>query len=228
VRYLRTSLAIVPLLLAGLGSAARADIIYDNTTTRQGAGLNFTAQEIGSEVQAAGTARLVTDLLVGVSQQGVAGTADMQARLYANDGPGGQPGTLLWAGPLLSGLHLTGGLDLIDFSVPDVLVPDTFTWTIQISNASPVGAGLPNFGPPTVGSSPTNWFGTGGDGWTPLPSFPFEARVEALSAAATVVPEPSSVLLVLTGLGVVLGRRVRSGRVNRGAVSQPGNRAVLS
>jgi hypothetical protein len=212
MRSSRILLAIGPLLLTGLASAARADIIYDNTTTRVGSALNFTTQEVGSEVQAAGTARLATDLLIGVSQQGMAGTADLQARLYAADGPGGRPGTLLWEGPVLQDVHLTGGLDLIDFAVPLVLVPDTFVWTVQISNTSPVAVGLPTFGPPTVGSSPTNWFGNPTTGWGPLPTAPFEARVEAVSAP---VPEPSSFLLLLPGLGLVLWHRVRSGRPRR-------------
>jgi hypothetical protein len=173
-------------------------VIYDNTTTRKGSGLSFTALQIGSEVNAAGTDRLVTDLFIGVSQQGLAGTANLQARLYANDGAGGKPGSLLWNGPLLSNVPLTGGLDLIDFAVPQVLVPDTFTWTVQISNSSPVAAGLPSFGPPTIGTSSTNWFGDGSV-WDQLPGDPFEARVDAVPAAA--LPEPSSALLLLSGTG---------------------------
>jgi hypothetical protein len=210
VRSLRTILAIVALLLAGVCSEVRGDIIYDNTTTRIGTGLSFTQLELGSEVTAAGTDRFVTDLLIGVSQQGIAGTADMQARLYANDGSGGKPGTLLWASDLMQNVQLTGGIDLIDFSVPEVLVPDTFTWTIQISNTNPVGVGLPTFGPPTVGSSPTDWFGNSTIGWTQLASDPFMARVNAEPSAA--VPEPSSVALLLPGLGVFLGRRLWPGR----------------
>ena len=214
MRFLRPIQAIVALLLAGVWSEAQAGTIYDNTSTRQGVGLSFTQLQIGGEVHAAGTDRLVTDLFIGMSQQGVAGTADMQARLYANDGAGGKPGTLLWDGPLLQNVHLTGGIDLIDFSVPMVLVPDTFTWTVQISNTSPVAVGLPNFGPPTVGSSGSNWFGDG-SGWTPLSGDGFEARVQA-------VPEPSTALLLLAGSGLVLCGRVwsaRRGRYSSGGVA---------
>jgi|SRR6516165_10544230 len=206
MRFLQSILAIVTMLLAGICSEAQAGTIYDNTTTRQGMGLNFTKLQQGSEVNADGTERFVTDLFVGMSQQGIAGTADMQARLYANNGAGGKPGTLLWEGPLLQNVHLTGGIDLIDFSVPMVLVPDTFTWTVQISNTNPVAVGLPNFGPPTVGSSPANWFGDDVKGWTQDTSSPYayEGRVEAVSA----VPEPSSALLLITGSGLVLCGRV--------------------
>jgi hypothetical protein len=214
MRFLNSILAIVTMLLACVWSELQAGTIYDNTTTRQGMSLNFTKLQQGSEVNADGTERFVTDLFVGMSQQGVAGTADMQARLYANNGAGGKPGTLLWEGPLLKKVDLTGGIDLIDFSVPMVLVPDTFTWTVQISNPDPVAVGLPNFGPPTVGSSVTNWFGDG-TVWTPLSGDGFEARVEAVSA----VPEPSTALLLIAGSGLVLCGRVCAGRHGRFSIA---------
>jgi hypothetical protein len=208
MRFLNSILAIVIMLLAGVCSELQAGTIYDNTTTRQGMALSFTQLQIGGEVDAAGTDRLVTDLFIGMSQQGFSGTADMRARLYANNGADGKPGTLLWEGPLLKMVKLTGGIDLIDFSVPMVLVPDTFTWTVQISNTDPVAVGLPNFGPPTVGSSPANWFGDENTGWTKDPSspYPYEGRVEAVSA----VPEPSTALLLIAGSGLVLCGRVCS------------------
>jgi hypothetical protein len=205
MRSLRPILAIVALLLAGVWSEGHAGTIYDNTTTQQGS-FAFTALQLGSEVHAAGTDRIVTDLFIGLYQQHEAGTGDLQARLYANDGMGGKPGTLLWEGPLLKGVQFTGGLDLIDFSVPMVLVPDTFTWTVQISNTSPVAVGRPGFDPPTIGSSPTNWQGDGTT-WGQVPGSPYEARIEAVS-----VPEPSTALLLLAGSGLVLCGRVWSAR----------------
>jgi hypothetical protein len=214
MRFLNSILAIVIMLLAGVCSELQAGTIYDNTTTRQGMALSFTQLQIGGEVDAAGTDRLVTDLFIGMSQQGFSGTADMRARLYANNGADGKPGTLLWEGPLLKMVKLTGGIDLIDFSVPMVLVPDTFTWTVQISNTDPVAVGLPNFGPPTVGSSVTNWFGDG-TVWTPLSGDGFEARVEAVSA----VPEPSTALLLIAGSGLVVCGRVWSGRRGRFSIA---------
>jgi hypothetical protein len=205
--FLRCFLAIVGLLLARLWSEAHAGTIYDNTTNPQ-VGFGFALQQHGGEVHAAGIDRLVTDLFIGMYRKGVAGTNDMQARLYANDGLGGKPGTLLWESPLLQNVHLTGGIDLIDFSVPMVLVPDTFTWTVQISNIG-VAVGLPAFDPPTIGSSPTNWQGDG-TVWGQVPGSPYEARVDAVS-----VPEPSTALLLLAGSGLVLCGRVWSARRGR-------------
>lgn len=200
--------AIVALLLAGVWSEAHAGTIFDNTTNPQ-VGFGFALQQHGGEVHAAGTDRLVTDLFIGMYRKGVAGTNDMQARLYANDGLGGKPGTLLWESPLLQNVHLTGGIDLIDFSVPMVLVPDTFTWTVQISNIT-VAVGLPAFDPPTVGSSPTNWEGNG-TVWGQVPGSPYEARVEAVAQ----VPEPSSSLLLIAGAGLVVCGRAWSDRRSR-------------
>jgi hypothetical protein len=218
MRFLRLIQAIVALLLAGVWSEAHAGTIYDNTTTSTGAyTVEAVTLQIGSEVHAAGTDRIVTDLFIGMFQQHEAGTGDVQARLYANDGMGGKPGTLLWEGPLLKGAQFTGGFDLVDFSVPMVLVPDRFTWTVQISNTSPVAIGLPAFDPPTVGSSPTNWQGNG-TVWGQVPGSPYEARVEAVAQ----VPEPSTALLLLAGSGLVLCGRVWSAR--RGQKEVPTNR----
>jgi hypothetical protein len=131
-----------------------------------------------------------------VTQQGFAGTADLQAWLYANDGPGGQPGTMLWQSAILDDVPLTGGNDLIAFPVPLVQAPNTFTWTVQISDTSPVAVGLPHFHPPTVGSSPDYaWFGGPGS-WTKLPGPPARDRMVRVTA----VPEPASAAVVVTPL----------------------------
>lgn len=214
MRFLRSILAIVALLLAGAWSEAHAGTIYDNTTTLRGE-FGFSQKQLGGEVHAAGTDRLVTDLFIGMYRKGDPGPADMQARLYANDGLGGNPGTLLWQSPLLQNVHLSSGIDLIDFSVPMVLVPDTFTWTVQFSNLT-TAVLLPTFDPPTIGDSLANWEGNG-TVWAQVPRSPFEARVEAVSE----VPEPSSAMLLLAGSTLVLFGRVwcgRRGRFSFGAI----------
>jgi hypothetical protein len=178
---------------------ARAAVIFDNTATRQDHLLSLTQLQIGSEVSAAGTARRVTDLMVGISNQGMAGTANFQARLYVDDGTTGLPGMLLWDGPVSPGVHLTGGVDLIDLRVPEVLVPDHFVWTVQITND--LYAGLPDFGPPTVGSSSGDLFGDGIN-WTHLTTNAFEARILAEPA---VVPELGSAWFAASGGCLLLG-----------------------
>jgi hypothetical protein len=119
------------------------------------------------------------------------------ARLYANNGPGVEPGTLLWESDLFRDISLTGGNDLIPFDVPNVTVPDVFTWTIQVSNPTPVAVGLPFFGEPSVGSSPGYvWFGGPGS-WT-HPSSP--NHLARISGSAP-VPGP----LPLLGVGAAFG-----------------------
>lgn len=159
---------LATLALTGLtASITLADVGYDNTTTNTGT-RSFTQLQIGDEVTLGPGSDVITNLMIGVTMQGQPGTADLQARLYANDGIDDKPGTLLWESDLLDDVALTGGDDLIDFDVPNVLVPDTFTWTIQISDTNPIAAGLPHYHPPTVGSSPDwAWFGNG-TSWTIL------------------------------------------------------------
>ncbi len=148
-------------------SAAPGEVIYDNTSGPTGA-RSFTQLQIGDEIQAAGSERMVTELHIGITMQGQVGTADLQPRLYANDGVNGAPGTMLWEGAVHNDVSLTGGNDLIRFDVPSIEVPETFTWTILISDTRPVAAGLPHYGPPGIGSSPTHaWFGNGAN-WTKL------------------------------------------------------------
>lgn len=148
-------------------TAVNAEVVYDNTGTFRGS-RSFSQLQQGDEVNPAGISRTIVELLIGVNQQGFAGTADLQARLYANDGPGGEPGTMLWESALMDDVPLSGGDDLVSFTVPGIEVPDPFTWTIQISDTSPVAAGLPHYGPPSVGGSPDYaWFGAPGS-WTKL------------------------------------------------------------
>lgn len=191
-------LAFELLLLLGL-NAARADIIYDNTANWLG-GYAFSALEQGEEVSAAGTSRWITDLTVGISHQNVSGgTAELVARLYANDGAQGAPGTLLWYSSALT-VPLSGGAQLVSFSVPQVLVPDTFTWTLQVITNTIPAVGPVDGGTPTIGSSPNFfWFGHPGS-WG-------EAQYPALMARIEAVPEPGLGVLLL---GAVVFRRGRS------------------
>jgi hypothetical protein len=192
-------------------SMARADVIYDNTSTAFTGSRTFTALQIGDEVTAGGTGRTVTELDSGVNSQNQAATAStLQAFLYANDGTGGAPGTLLWQSAVKTNVALTGGNDLIAFSVPSVTVPNTFTWTIQIGGTTPVAAGLPNFGAPTTGTYVSGWFGGPGS-WTATGGSNniYLARI----TAGVAVPEPSTYALagILSAMGLV-GAWVRRDR----------------
>ena len=190
---------IAATALTTAASAVEASqIIYDNTTSAPTGGASFTALEQGDEVRLDPLApRSIVLLEIGLNQQGTAGTTDLLARLYANNGPGGEPGTLLWESDLFRDISLTGGNDLIPFDVPNVTVPDVFTWTIQVSNPTPVAVGLPFFGEPSVGSSPGYvWFGGPGS-WTHPSSPNHLARISGST------PVPGS--LPLLGVGAAFG-----------------------
>jgi hypothetical protein len=186
-----------------VAAQASAELIFDNTTRFLGP-INFTALPIGDEVQVSGTGSKVTDLQIGVNQQKIAGTANLQAFLYANDGAGGIPGSLLWQSALMTNVALTGGNDLIDFAVPSIAVPTTFTWAIQISNTQPVAAGVPSFNPPSVGSVLHGWFGGPGK-WTNLDGERVDAHFMARIQATTAIPEPSTFVAVCLTLLIGLG-----------------------
>lgn len=95
---------------------------------------------------------------------------------------------------------------LIAFSVPSVVVPDTFTFTGAITNASGVLGYVPASGA-TTGTFNQAWLGGPGS-WSTLPSnFEIEARVFAQA-----VPEPSSVALLSVGaFGLIAYGRRRKG-----------------
>jgi hypothetical protein len=192
------------LATAALQSTASAGvIIFDNTS---GAVLGITttdAPQIGNEVTAApGTPRTVTELDIGFTSQGVAATADLQAFLYANDGSSGSPGTLLWASAVMSGVSINSTNDLVAFSVPSVVVPDTFTFTASITNPhSSLLVGYVPAGGATTGTYLAPWYGSPGS-FNTAPPFLFETEGRVIAESpTTATPEPAS--LALVGMGAV-------------------------
>jgi hypothetical protein len=142
------------LAAASFQATALADVIFDNSS---GAGTGITTTifpQLGGEVTAApGTSRTVTELDLGFTSQGLPATTDLQAFLYANDGSGGSPGTLLWQSALMSGVNVDSTNVLIAFAVPSVVVPDTFSFAAAITNPSPLVGYVPASGATTARSS---------------------------------------------------------------------------
>ena len=128
--------SILGAVVAGMAFQATAfgGIVFDNSVSNNQGITTASLPQLGDEVTAAGTLRTVTELDIGVTSQGAAATADLQAFLYANDGSGGAPGTLLWQSSVHSGVSLNTVNELISFSVPSIVVPDTFTFTASITN----------------------------------------------------------------------------------------------
>ena len=210
--YVLPKMLLALSLLALNGTAAS---IYSNLGNPSGAlGLGPLYGEFGDQVSAAGTDRFVTGLNIEIYSQGGffpagnPGVADFTARLYANDGPAGIPGSLLWQSDPVH-VAYPGGLSLLAFSVPQVLVPDVFTWTLQYTNMSTPPPALPFANTPTIGSSADfSWFKTFYPpvGWTK--AGPGQGFVENLMASVQAVPEPSvAVMLLIIALPLALTLR---------------------
>jgi hypothetical protein len=199
-------LALASWLTAGSG--VRADmIVYDNTTNPILADV-FTSirTQLGDEITLAGTAREMVRLELLVRPSGATALADTTVRLYANDGAGGAPGTLLYAAFLPQVFYAAPGT-LLGVDIPQVLVPDTFTWTIEYDNISgSANLGLRVYDPPTVGSSEDFFWrsspATGFQRQDPS-GFPgnFYARVVATGGDEPAIPEPAT--LTLLGIGAL-------------------------
>ncbi|MHC4745008.1 MAG: PEP-CTERM sorting domain-containing protein [Planctomycetota bacterium] len=203
-QVLRSSvlLSVSVILLVSFAASASGAVVYDNSSEYLGVHAG-TAQQLGDEITLAGTERTVTELHIGVNLQGYGGTADFQAWLYANDGPGGEPGTMLWASEVVEAIPLSGENEFIVFDVPNIPVPDTFTWTQQNRNATPVAVGIPLYDPPSIGSSEVHsWFGKPGS-WTKTSGVTYPGNYMCRVVA---VPEPGSILLLSLG-GIVLRRK---------------------
>jgi hypothetical protein len=188
-------LTLLGTLALGLASGRiQAAVVYQNNTTSTGV-VNAlllpnqaNSTEHGNTVTLVGTERIVTSVSVYLRVLG-AGVASFnrELRLYRNDGPSGQPGTLLWAsGPIFTIID-SGAPIPYPFTVPQIVVADSFTWTIQITNRqlNQAQLGPAEYNPPAVGSAPFGYWrrtGPGPDDWefTGLGEAPFGAVVNAI------------------------------------------------
>jgi hypothetical protein len=172
---------------------------------------SFTPFEIGNQVALAGSNRHLNSIGIVVTPQNQDVVADFKFRFYANDGPGGVPGTLLGESATFEDVHLSGQYHGVGTGVflSDIVLPDVLTWTVEITNATPVPVGLPHVVPPAaVGQNLAAWHGSSSIGWGRLNDAPlFDAYIFA-------TPEPSSIhLMVVTGLLWLTKRSKRRPRV---------------
>ncbi len=215
------------VLLAGLVSAILActpaigaageTVVFDNSTNPLDKWISATGKkEIGDEITLAGSARAVTSFVFeyfGDFAPGANASATALVRFYKNDGgllagtsiP--KPGSLLWES---APFQVLDGFRGVSLSVPNVLVPDRITWSVEfnglagtagnqaglsISDPVSVGAILPSSGGRTVvGSYSDYWFRTAAtaDSWALENIDPGKANFYAKIGA---VPEPGTVAL---------------------------------
>jgi hypothetical protein len=143
-------------------SAQASEIVFENMA---GVTTNYYmfGRQYGDDINLSGSGRRVTQftfLYFGNVPTNLISPGEWRIRFYKNDGAlenpavatSQKPNTLIWESgtfPVLPGYQKT------TLSVPQVVVPDRFTWTIEFFNLpqdSNNGAGLVLANPPTIGA----------------------------------------------------------------------------
>ncbi len=156
----RLLLSMLLLLSAVIGTTARGEVVFDNTTFSTDKLLVYYGPaRYGDEIALAGTAREVTSFTFQYFGDFAEGKeVEAVVRFFDLDGPqyhfGGNketpmPGTILWESDPLT---IDNGARLVTLSVPHVVVPDVFTWAVEFRGPLRKGGGLVTTGPPTVGA----------------------------------------------------------------------------
>ena len=196
-----------------LACAARADVVYDNSTTDLHVRYNPGSHEVGDEIVLAPGANYVTNFQFQYWGT-FSGTAQARVRFYANDGtnsPAGPlvPNSLLFDSDWFNIDPTTRSTLIFDQTALTAgnamnlsgAVPDSFTWSVQFQNVTGGGAGVDLYNPPSVGNNYMEfWDNAGLSDWhysslvidgTNGPAN-FAARVSA-------VPEPTALWFGLAG-----------------------------
>ncbi|MFM1769925.1 MAG: hypothetical protein RJA22_2454 [Verrucomicrobiota bacterium] len=209
----------------GLGSVTSAPVrlrvelplLYDNTSERATPErFAQSGHELGEEIILAGngTSHVVTNFLYEFFGHGpdfTNGNVSIALRFYANDGPGGVPGTLLYDSGYYP-IPATGPSgSVISYAGLSVSVPRSFTWAVQFQGlTSGAGglqaAGLDLYRIPSIGQTYDDYWERSAPGGTwelraPAPGQPainFGCQVAGLYEGApvfTVMPEDRQALV---------------------------------
>jgi hypothetical protein len=144
-------------------SAQSSEIVFENMS---GMTTNYYmfGRQYGDDINLANGGRIVTQftfLYFGSIPTNLISPGEWRIRFYKNDGAlenasiatSQKPNTQIWD----SGLHpVQPGYQMTTLAVPQVTVPDRFTWTVEFFNLpqdSNNGAGLVLAHPPTIGAT---------------------------------------------------------------------------
>ncbi|MFQ5495013.1 MAG: HYR domain-containing protein [Phycisphaerae bacterium] len=189
------AMALCVALALGASTAPGQVVYQNNDLGTRGLDHGFGLQEGGDQITLSGPCRDITQLELAIVV-GALAPVDLVVRIYANDGPvspnaadANEPGTPLFQ----SGVITVQAFDPLGFNiftvpVPNVTVPDTFTWTIE--RVDGVFLSLPRFGPPSIGSSSDFIWTHFPPDWSPssqaVVSNSFYAVVTAAGGATTI------------------------------------------
>ena len=191
-------------------------IVYDNTITPT-YGVVFgsgSSTELGDEITLGGTDRIITDFIFYYNTFNVGDGLTAKIRFYKNDGQLGIPNTLLYDSGSFT-LPVSDGI----YTLNDIFVevPDSFTWTFSWETEpfecigwcmiTPSFVSLLTYDPPVVGFSDNYYWSL--DYYTSSWIKEEGASNFGVKIMATSIPEPSTLLLLGSGLIGLAGLRKR-------------------
>jgi hypothetical protein len=192
---------------AGVSSNGLEEVVYDSIRDNlfYGQGLG-NSDEVGETIYLSGTARIVTTFDVAI---GANTSPPFKLKFYNPDGPNSSPGSLIWESPSRNYPLDPGAFNrkILTFNVPNVEVPDSFVWTIELldrSQGNVVIGTIENNRPPIRPPIRPPLVGQAGVLWEERPSTGFFTTFTLfdLGARVTAVPEPTAAALLLATCAV--------------------------
>ena len=193
---------LATLAAARFQASVNAGVVYDNTLSLNGP-IRSSTNEYGDQIVLAGGTdeRLVTGFRFGYwLTPEASGNETVRVRFYDNTATNSSPGNLLFDSGALPVFASVNGYSSYQ-AAPGVIVPDTFTWTVQWDGIeTDEKAALVFNNPPTIGQSTDA--ADGGAYWERLdgvwtrrynlnstPPGNFYAQVVATNIPVTLLPE---------------------------------------
>ncbi|MEI7729986.1 MAG: PEP-CTERM sorting domain-containing protein [Verrucomicrobiota bacterium] len=216
--YFSDVVMTVGIMAVGVLSASAQTTLYSNTANDLATRFNTETSEVGNQViLAGGLPAKITSFSFEYWGVNFSGGEQAQVRFYANDGVNWDstfkmPGSLLFDSTPFAVSATSKSLLIFDTDFGSgLLVPNSFTWTVQFSGlGGGATAGVDLFSPPTVGNTLTSYWINNGSSWglrTSTNSMNINFGAEF---AGTSVPEPG--VYALSGLGLALMFWFRSKR----------------
>lgn len=204
------TLAVAFAAIASLSAKAQGTIAYDNSTGYQNSVTARGNMELGDEINLTTGPSTLTDFSFEYNYTGTGG-ATGTLRIYAKDGGSGlAPGTLLLQSDPFT---LQSGFHSASVNNVSVAVPGTLIWTVDFEGLTGTEAGLLFYNGVPVGSGPGQslddyWENHGTVGAPDWVIARNDTVIDNFGARVTVVPEPTTVGLLIGG-AAVLGFAVR-------------------